>query len=89
MRKALENKISEIVDHLGNEEMAINTRHQGILSNCHQHLLIASQGMESSIGIELISHDLREALSFLSQVVGEDDNEEMLDHLFSQFCIGK
>lgn len=89
LREKLEKTIDHLADQFGNEEMIINARHQGILSDCLSHVDVSIQGIETKIGVELVSQDLRMALSFLSQVVGEDDNEEMLDHLFSQFCIGK
>lgn len=89
LRNVLESEIESLMQESSNEELVINARHQGILKDCLESLQIAINGMQDQIDIELISQDLRIALSSLSQVVGEDDNEEMLDHLFSSFCIGK
>ena len=38
---------------------------------------------------ELIVADLRDALEAIGGVIGKVDNEQMLDRLFKQFCIGK
>jgi tRNA modification GTPase len=38
---------------------------------------------------ELLSLDLRSALSALGEVTGETSTDEVLDHIFSSFCIGK
>ena len=38
---------------------------------------------------ELIAADLRDSIDYIGQVVGKVDNEQMLDRLFKQFCIGK
>ena len=33
--------------------------------------------------------DLKDSINYLAEIVGSKDNEEMLDLLFSNFCIGK
>jgi tRNA modification GTPase len=38
---------------------------------------------------ELIAHHLRQAVDFLEEILGKFDNEQVLDRLFSHFCIGK
>ena len=39
--------------------------------------------------MDLISVDLKEALDSLSEITGEISSEDILDHVFSNFCVGK
>jgi tRNA modification GTPase len=39
--------------------------------------------------IELLTVDLREALQLLGEITGETTPDEILDLIFSQFCVGK
>jgi tRNA U34 5-carboxymethylaminomethyl modifying GTPase MnmE/TrmE len=45
--------------------------------------------MQSEETIEFAIPDLKESISLLGEIVGNKDNEDMLDLLFSNFCIGK
>ena len=38
---------------------------------------------------ELIAFDLKKALNYLGKITGEMTTEDMLDRIFSEFCIGK
>ena len=39
--------------------------------------------------MDLIAVDLKEALDSLSEVTGEISTEDLLDHVFKNFCVGK
>ena len=45
--------------------------------------------IKSEETIEFAIPDLKESISLLGEIVGSKDNEDMLDLLFSNFCIGK
>lgn len=49
----------------------------------------AQQAAEVSAGDEIISMELRDALQQLSTILGEVYTDDILDHIFSNFCIGK
>jgi tRNA modification GTPase len=38
---------------------------------------------------ELVSYELKEAINALGEITGEITTEDILDHIFSEFCIGK
>ena len=45
--------------------------------------------IDMGLPMDLIAVDLKEALDSLSEVTGEISNEDLLDHIFSNFCVGK
>jgi tRNA modification GTPase len=47
------------------------------------------EALRGSLGLELVSVELREALDHLAEVIGQTDNEAVLTRLFQNFCIGK
>ena len=75
---------------LENRETVIlsEQRHFDALFKCTKNLenVLASIG---STDLELLAFELREALYFLGQISGETSTEDLLDEIFSNFCIGK
>ena len=67
----------------------INSRHQHALQQSLAHVAIVKEGLASNRELELIAMDLRIALSELGEVIGETTTEDLLDSIFSQFCLGK
>ena len=69
--------------------VAINTRHRDCLRRgleaCDRARIALGQGLSS----EYIAVDLDEALRAVGEVIGVVDVEQILDSVFSQFCIGK
>ncbi|MEK9863397.1 MAG: tRNA uridine-5-carboxymethylaminomethyl(34) synthesis GTPase MnmE [Verrucomicrobiota bacterium] len=72
-----------------NSEVMINSRHQHALQQSLEHVAIVKDGLASNRELELIAMDLRIALSELGEVIGETTTEDLLDSIFSQFCLGK
>ncbi|MDB6094166.1 MAG: tRNA uridine-5-carboxymethylaminomethyl(34) synthesis GTPase MnmE [Verrucomicrobia bacterium] len=69
--------------------IAINARHADALARAQVCLGEAIDKLGDEVLIELIASDLRGTLGAYGDIVGRIDNERMLDHLFSAFCIGK
>ena len=70
-------------------EVMINSRHEDALLRCMESMLEVQEGLQVERELELIAMDLRLALSALGEVVGETTTENLLDAIFSQFCLGK
>ncbi len=49
----------------------------------------AIDAINDNIGLEFIALDLREAMDALGEIVGQVTSEDILNNIFSQFCIGK
>lgn len=70
-------------------DFAARRRHLGAIEDALSNLEAAIRAAGSSLGGELIAEDLRHAQYALAAIVGEKDNEQLLDLIFSRFCIGK
>lgn len=71
------------------DQIIINTRHQQHLLRAQAALTQALLQKQSHQAPELISSDLREALHSIGEIIGQTSNEDILDRLFKNFCIGK
>lgn len=66
------------------------TRHFEVLGRAQEAVLAAVTKVEAGERFpDLLSSDLREALSRLGELTGEFSTEDLLSHIFSEFCIGK
>ncbi len=70
-------------------QVAINSRHQDALNRARTAARQAAEGLRGELTLELIAIDLREAAAAVGEVVGKTTTEDLLDAIFSAFCIGK
>jgi len=73
------------------EELAVTRlRQRHLLASCLQHLDRMLTKSAETLGLpELLAADLRDAADDLSSIVGVISSDDVLDRVFSQFCIGK
>ena len=69
--------------------LTINARQNATLARAAQSLDRALEALRNSVGLELVSVELRDALDDLAEVIGKTENEDILTRLFQNFCIGK
>ena len=69
--------------------VAINARHRDCLRRALESCNRARQALRQGTAPEYVAVDLKEALRALGEVIGAVDVEQILDSVFSQFCIGK
>lgn len=67
----------------------LNLRQREALRQASAHISEAVCALGENLGEEFIALDLREALHALGEVSGEVTSEDILDQIFSHFCIGK
>ena len=89
----LEGAIREIVlngkEDSSSELLLSNLRHKQALEKAREALGRALEASGANLSAEFISVDLGQALHALGEIVGETTSEDILDRIFSQFCIGK
>ncbi len=71
------------------DALVTNERHIELLRKAAASLKNARDGIAARIPEELVMVDIRQCLNTLGQTTGEYVNEEILDNIFSRFCIGK
>ncbi len=69
--------------------MLSNARHYEAVCRAHEAIIRVQQGLAGNLSGELLSMDLQDCLSALGEVTGKITNTEVLDNIFSKFCIGK
>jgi tRNA modification GTPase len=73
----------------GSAQWMMNVRHQGALQRAHEALVQAVQAAQTDRYEECVAMELQNALQALGEIIGESTTEDLLDHVFSKFCIGK
>ncbi|MEJ0090006.1 MAG: hypothetical protein WDM80_09720 [Limisphaerales bacterium] len=67
----------------------INSRHQEALGRARTATLTTIEALRSDISLELVALDLRIAVNAVGEIVGKTTTDDLLDSIFSQFCLGK
>lgn len=66
-----------------------NSRQKEALINSKKHLMDAIKTLNSGYEIDMASIDIKEALNSLGELTGDTVNEDILNRIFSKFCVGK
>lgn len=83
-QRALENK-----QYDPSSILVTSSRHRDALLKSQEHVRSALQALDRGMTGDFLSIDLRAALNELGTITGEITNEDVLDSIFSRFCIGK
>lgn len=65
------------------------SRHRQLIEVALQNVRAAADGLRQGTPLEFVAFDVTEAIEHVSDVLGESAAGEVLDRIFSQFCIGK
>ncbi len=91
--KELENKVKSVIldggDIVLEEKIIVNSRHKKILEEVKKSLDRADEALKDKMSEEFPSYDLKTAFELLGEIIGETAREDILEKIFSQFCIGK
>ena len=66
-----------------------NPRHKACLGRALEHVRSAEQGHRDGLSGDLVAIDVREAIDALGEITGETAGPDLLEAIFSRFCIGK
>lgn len=73
----------------GEEVLITSVRHQAALQGAADHLKAAQRALDEGLALDFVSIDLDAAYHTLGEVTGETAGEDLLERIFSEFCIGK
>ena len=89
----LESKIKDLVYHgqatVSKNKMVTNIRHKDLLDKALDSVSKAIEALNDGVPIDLLSMDIKEAWGRLGQITGDVAEEDIINEIFSKFCIGK
>lgn len=72
-----------------NDVMVTNARHISLLQRASDSLQSVENGLNNGMPVDLVQIDMTNAWDLLGEITGDSYDGELLDQLFSQFCLGK
>lgn len=81
--------VEEKVEDSSEKLIITNIRHKTALEKTKNAIRNIFETIDAGMPMDLISVDLKEALDSLSEITGEISSEDILDHVFGNFCVGK
>ena len=89
----LYNKIGELFNlneiNVDNDIVITNERHKVQIQKAIQNLKNANESLNAGMPIDITSISLKNVLSNLGEITGEEASEEIINEIFSRFCLGK
>ncbi len=73
----------------GNQTVVTNSRHYQALTSTNTALNKVLEAIDNQTTGDFLAMDIREALNHLGEITGEVTTDDLLDNIFSKFCIGK
>lgn len=74
---------------VNSDTIVTNTRHLQSLEQTNEALNRVIQGINSGISNDFVAQDIRTSLFHLGEITGEVTTDDLLENIFSKFCIGK
>ncbi len=71
------------------ELIVSNQRHKSAIINARKNLEEALKAIDNNMPIDIISGNIREILVELGKITGETVTEDVINEIFSKFCLGK
>lgn len=90
---ALKDKIKELFNmeeiEKGDFNYLSNARHIATIHECISVVESIKEGIKNGLPIDMLEIDIKKIWELLGNLIGESYDEELLDNLFSRFCLGK
>lgn len=89
----LKNKIKELfnLEKLKTRDLNFltNARSISILKECQKLIISVKEGIKNNYPIDIVEIDIKRIWELLGEIIGETYQDELINQLFSQFCLGK
>lgn len=91
--KNLKDKIIELFNldqiETKNDYYLTNIRQISKAKEAYQKLVEVEEGINKNLPIDMIEIDLKNCFDLLGEIIGKTYSDEIIDHLFENFCVGK
>lgn len=75
--------------HYNDQVYITNERHLACLQEAKDSLELVMEGIQMQVPVDMLTIDLMEAYRALGEMIGESVGEDLVDNIFSRFCMGK
>ncbi|MGC8970774.1 MAG: tRNA uridine-5-carboxymethylaminomethyl(34) synthesis GTPase MnmE [bacterium] len=84
-------KLKEFLGNIPSPEIVvpINARHEALIKRCINRLTNALEGIKSKFPIDVIAGEIWESYNILGEITGETASIDIVEEIFSRFCVGK
>ena len=89
LEEAIANSVYKGRVHSSDAAMLSNLRHITAIREAQKLIAEAIDSLDNKLSGEFIAQDIKDGLSWLDGILGKEFSEDLLDKIFSQFCIGK
>ena len=71
------------------DDSLLNHRQKEVVASAYKIISIVSQQLEQSVSVDIVASTVRSFIILLEELVGVVDNQEIINNIFSRFCVGK
>lgn len=89
VEKAIQDMVLSGQTSMDHSEMMSNTRHIQLIEKALNHVIEAKTAVSNHLPYDFIEVDIKDAILSLGQVTGESVESDLLNNIFSHFCLGK
>lgn len=75
--------------NLDNEIVITNERHRSIIKKAINNVEKAEESLKNGMPIDIVAISIKDILSNLGEITGDEASEEIIDEIFARFCLGK
>lgn len=89
----LGNKISELFNlgqiNFDNEMVITNVRHKNLISSAIKNLKQARIAIDEKMPLDIVTISIKNIISCMNEITGDNTSEDIINEIFSKFCLGK
>ena len=89
----LYNKITQMFNlnqiNVDNEIIITNERHKNIIKKAINNVEKAIESLNNNMSVDIVAISIKEVLSNLGEITGDEAGEEIINEIFARFCLGK
>lgn len=89
LKEQIESMFLAGIENSNGEVLLANARQLGLLNKTQEALQSVLTGLADDVPLDLVLIDFNEAWKSLGEIIGENAPDELVNELFSRFCLGK